>query len=720
MKLNVIRISGFRSFANATRIVLSPQMTALIGENDGGKTACLDAIRLLLGTYNPTEDDYTKLAGQPVDTIIIDGWFEVSSDEERQLLRDFSAPIMEDLHVIASASPLGRVDYAVDREIPADPDLNVDLPNLTIPDLKSFAEQNSIDVSHCQRKEQYVDILARWLQSQPHSVGPGPLPKQIRAQFPSLVTFDSADAIDPEQTISKVLRQYAEDEMKKEKYAASIKHIESGIRAELYRQSRSLEKFIKKYNPDIESARVEPQFREGSWLTGVSLNLAESGHQSIPLNSRGEGKRRKVTLGVHEWNSQLLAAQAVARHDLIYTLDEPDTHLDYGAQRQLYGILRQYCHTGIQMVICTHSLNLINRMSLDELVYFQLDDQLHTIARKFASNDDPDAEWAFVNQIGSSMGLDNATMFHERCFLIVEGPTEMNALPSLFRVCYGDAMQSYGVKLVNGESSGAARCLAKYLNANGKRVTFLLDQDCCQPQSNSRNSFTYDNLSRDGFDVAAQVVFVGTKEFEDSFSDSVLRRVATTLKPEQSSGTASRKIRDLRERLASDPNFKFSEKFAGDVCGTSKPEMGKVLGKTVKRKADVPDSIRHVFDNAVRMANDHQEESMLNVLDQFKSAIDRLLLVEVSFFSRDDNKVIKRKCVPLDYGPSRRAASTASRYHFIDLESDSLPRYHVLSLLPEQVSSLKLLDENFKPADYITWDLKKSPWFLHRDWGKFS
>ena len=111
---------------------------------------------------------------------------------------------------------------------------------------------------------------------------------------------------------------------------------------------------------------------------------------------------------------------------------------------------------------------------------------------------------------------------------------------------------------------------------------------------------------------------------------------------------------------------------------------------------------------------------MVDILGQFRKAIDQLWLVEVSFFSHEDGKVIRRKCVPLDFGPSRRTASTAKRYHFMDLESDSQPKYHVLSLLPEQVSSLKLLDEHFKPANYITWDLKKSPWFLPRDWGQFS
>lgn len=110
---------------------------------------------------------------------------------------------------------------------------------------------------------------------------------------------------------------------------------------------------------------------------------------------------------------------------------------------------------------------------------------------------------------------------------------------------------------------------------------------------------------------------------------------------------------------------------------------------------------------------------MVDVFGQFKKAIDQLLLVEVSFFSRDDNKVITRKCVPLDFGPSRRSASNAKKYHFLDLQSDSQPG-HPLPLLPDQITVLKVLDEHFKPTNYITWKFEKGSWFLPRDWGQFS
>ena len=87
-------------------------------------------------------------------------------------------------------------------------------------------------------------------------------------------------------------------------------------------------------------------------------------------------------------------------------------------------------------------------------------------------------------------------------------------------------------------------------------------------------------------------------------------------------------------------------------------------------------------------------------------------------FSKEDNNIIKRKCAPLDYGPSRRAKNKVDRFHFWDYESDK--KQHVLSLIPDQVKDIELLKEQFDPGEIIKWDTKNSPWFIKRDWGEFS
>ncbi|MDP2210187.1 MAG: hypothetical protein Q8J63_00415 [Candidatus Aquicultor sp.] len=102
----------------------------------------------------------------------------------------------------------------------------------------------------------------------------------------------------------------------------------------------------------------------------------------------------------------------------------------------------------------------------------------------------------------------------------------------------------------------------------------------------------------------------------------------------------------------------------------------------------------------------------------FINAIQEKRKVALHFFSKEDGSVLKRTCAPLDYGPSRRAREKNDRYHFWDYDSDT--RVHVLSLNPEQVKSIMVLDEVFDPKEFITWDVRKSPWFFERNWGEYS
>lgn len=104
--------------------------------------------------------------------------------------------------------------------------------------------------------------------------------------------------------------------------------------------------------------------------------------------------------------------------------------------------------------------------------------------------------------------------------------------------------------------------------------------------------------------------------------------------------------------------------------------------------------------------------------DTFISALRSKHKVELKFYSKEDGGILVRTCAPMDFGPSRRAKDKSDRFHFWDYDSDSAR--HTLSLLPEQIDSIKALPESFDPAEFITWDVAQSPWFTSRDWAAYS
>lgn len=98
----------------------------------------------------------------------------------------------------------------------------------------------------------------------------------------------------------------------------------------------------------------------------------------------------------------------------------------------------------------------------------------------------------------------------------------------------------------------------------------------------------------------------------------------------------------------------------------------------------------------------------------FIEAINNRVVVELTFNSFQKG-IITRKCIPFDYGPSRRFRDKSQRYHFLVL--DGPEGRHNLSILPMQVIQMKLTEIHFDPSNYIKW---KPKWFLKRDWGVYS
>ena len=96
----------------------------------------------------------------------------------------------------------------------------------------------------------------------------------------------------------------------------------------------------------------------------------------------------------------------------------------------------------------------------------------------------------------------------------------------------------------------------------------------------------------------------------------------------------------------------------------------------------------------------------------FIAAIHSKNKLSVTFYSKQDDANIVRTCAPMDFAPSKRAADKSDRFHFWDYDSDQ--KQHTLSLLPDQVVGIEVLQSKFDPAEFVTWP---PAWTIARDWG---
>jgi hypothetical protein len=97
---------------------------------------------------------------------------------------------------------------------------------------------------------------------------------------------------------------------------------------------------------------------------------------------------------------------------------------------------------------------------------------------------------------------------------------------------------------------------------------------------------------------------------------------------------------------------------------------------------------------------------------RFIEAIKAKKKVSVRFYSKPDSGVLDRVCAPMDYGPGVEKQDDLNRYWLWDYASTA--ESHVLGLVPQQIVELRVLGEEFDPADCGN---RAVPWSIPRDWG---
>jgi hypothetical protein len=106
--------------------------------------------------------------------------------------------------------------------------------------------------------------------------------------------------------------------------------------------------------------------------------------------------------------------------------------------------------------------------------------------------------------------------------------------------------------------------------------------------------------------------------------------------------------------------------------------------------------------------------------EQFIKAIQEKQKIQITFFSKEDNCSITRKCAPMDYGPSKKFKDGIDRFHVWDYFPDGGKKPHPIPIEPLQIQSMVTLGETFDPSEFITWNTSQSPWHVQRDWGQYS
>ncbi len=314
-------------------------------------------------------------------------------------------------------------------------------------------------------------------------------------------------------------------------------------------------------------------------------------------------------MSILDWDRKVMLE--TDNRPVIRGYDEPDANLHYDAQRKMFYSLRDLTageRTKIQAVVCTHSLSMIDRAPAQNINLLRLDQEGKCQVSYLSTNGDEEIA-EFLGDMSRSMGVPNSALFYERCFILVEGPTEENSLPTIYRNLHESSLIEDGIRIVNIGGCGGWASFVKMMGINKKDLMlFLLDNDCNQPESSCElNEQTLLELGFDADFMKTNVFYIGSKEYEDAFSSETYAAVLNRCWPKASGDLW--KPSDV-DALRSDP--KFSDRIVieanrysrmGRNKGCTKPKLGLEVARHCKNAVDVPEPIRQVFAKARVIAN---------------------------------------------------------------------------------------------------------------------
>ncbi len=527
MKLRSIRIKGFKCFEDSLEIPIH-KLTVFIGENDSGKSSVLDALELLLEKRQVTESDYHEIDGVRLGEIEITGSFDVQ----------YPVPDGLEKFLVGGQLTLRRIDkstgeseYFVNRESFVDDRFNT-YESLLVPDLRELCK--ALDLSSDGVKAVLIERMGEYIAQTPLETELGFRGcnyRDISEYLPIWQRYTSSDYGNPNLQVGNVLKTvyrkhfYSADEDGNEVLKDYFLELKSEIEQNLDSKiNENLREIIQRINSKVIDVKGRYNIDFSNGLSFQQL-LLDTGSGLKPIGDRGEGSKKRLYLAILEWDKKI-EEEIISTKGIIKAYDEPDANLHFDAQRKLFNQISAQGDPDntIQSIICTHSLTMIDRAPAISINRLVLNEDERSQVHFLETDEDDDDVRQFLSDISEMGGITNSSIFYEKCFVLVEGASEVNALPIMYKKVNNKNLIEDGVVLVNLESNGAWRNFLKLLSKNKRDSTILfLDSDTQWPGSSAQ--ITAEKLEDIGFEegfIDSNVIFAGDKEFEDTFDDNIL------------------------------------------------------------------------------------------------------------------------------------------------------------------------------------------------------
>ena len=247
--------------------------------------------------------------------------------------------------------------------------------------------------------------------------------------------------------------------------------------------------------------------------------FAYEGNAVRAFEEFGTGEQQVLLMAFAKAYVETFGAQT-----LVLIIEEPEAHLHPLAQRWLKEYVYQTCSEGLQVILSTHSADFLDMSNLDGLVRVTKDEYGVTTARQLTVEDlvgfcrASGVPERLINEtnvrpfFGSRLFPDEAKGLFANKVLIVEGATELFALPEAFRTL-GHSLPQEGVEIVQARGKNSIPFFWRVYSAFGIECACIFDGDASDNKHRKANSDIGSIFSIDVNDAVSQLsdndVFIG-------------------------------------------------------------------------------------------------------------------------------------------------------------------------------------------------------------------
>lgn len=453
MYIAEIRIENFRLFGADDRafvLPLAPGLTALVGENDAGKTAVIDAVRLVLGTrdqdvlrVDPIDFHQATPGSERADQIVIRLTFRGLTTVDRGAFAEFltyetAAGANDTVLIVTWVAKRNTQEGSSRRVLPPEwrTGANGDGPLLDVA-ARSLLTATYLRPLRDAERAMSAGRGSRLSQILQHT-------KEIRDTGNPFDRFADPPA-DPKTLSVLGLGDYAS-------------HLFGDSEGIKQARKRLNDEYLKplSFANDLLQARIgvasaqEDSLRLRQLLEKFELALTASA-DADSAQTRGLGSNNLLFMAC-----ELLLLAAESDGFPLLLIEEPEAHLHPQRQLRLMSFLQQQAEKKradgqcIQIIVTTHSPNLASDIKLGNLALIEGGRAfpLREGATKLSGSD-----YRFLERF---LDVTKANLFFARAVLIVEGDAENILLPVIARLL-GRDFHHHGVSVVNVGGVGLGR-----------------------------------------------------------------------------------------------------------------------------------------------------------------------------------------------------------------------------------------------------------------------